>query len=100
MEEERESGKERQRQKAREGCPIRELIQQPFNQGPYIIQIYELRSRPNQNLDLSARMPIYKHLVVGSGGDLAGASILLLGPGFPVERAGSGLEERLAVICD
>lgn len=45
-------------------------------------------------------MPIYKHLVVGSGGDLAGASILLLGPGFPVERAGSGLEGRLAVICD
>ncbi|KAI9521162.1 hypothetical protein NQZ68_010866 [Dissostichus eleginoides] len=61
------------------GCPIGELIQQPFNQGPYIIQIYELRSRPNQNLDLSARMPIYKHLVVGSGGDLAAASILSLG---------------------
>lgn len=45
-------------------------------------------------------MPIYKHLVVGSGEDLAGASILLLGPGFPVEKAGSGLEERQAVICD
>lgn len=61
-ERERESEKERKRQKAREGSPIRELIQQPFNQGPYIIQIYELRSRPNQNLDLSVRMPIYKHL--------------------------------------
>ena len=56
------------------------MIQQPFSQGPYIIQIYEPRSRPNQNLDLSARTLIYKHLVVGIGRDLAGASILLLGP--------------------
>lgn len=79
--EERESGKERKTLKAREEYPIWGLIQRPFNQGPYIIQIYELRSWPNQNLDLSVRMSIYKHLVVGSGGDLAGASILL-GPAF------------------
>lgn len=100
MHEETDSEKGRTRQKAREGCLIRELIQHPFSQGSYIIQIYELRSWPNQNLDLSARMPIYKHFAVGSGGDLAGASIHLLGPASHVERSGSGLEERLDIICD
>lgn len=90
----RELATQRKRHNAREGCPIWELIQQPFNQGPYIIQIYELRSWPNQNLDLSARSSIYKRLVVGSGGDLAGDSILPFGRGFPVDRAGSGAHWR------
>lgn len=56
----------RDRKRARDG-PTWESIQQPFSQGPYIIQIYGAGSRPNQNLDPSARMPIYKHLVTGAG---------------------------------
>lgn len=59
--------REQKRHKVGQGCPIWVSIQQPFNQGPYIIQIYEVRSRPNQNLDLSVRVAIYKPLVVGSG---------------------------------
>lgn len=72
----------------------------PFTQGPSIIWIYELRSRPNQNLDPSTRVPIYKKLTEGSGQDLAGTSIHLLGPASHVAGSGSGLWEGLAVICD
>ncbi|CAL8354542.1 unnamed protein product, partial [Gadus morhua 'NCC'] len=81
-EREREGRRERKRERVRAcgrgGYSDPDLAQQLYNHGPCITQIYEARSRPNQNLDLSAMMPIYKHLVAGTRRDLAGACIFSL----------------------